>query len=705
MSQKTKTVEVESQPNVVLNESPSGTAPGQRSTVSGAGPGSVTLRAFGLGALLAAGLSVLNAWIEIQANVHFLGGVQMPFGAIFSLLFLILVINGPIRMINRAVPGLSKIFPPLRPTELLTIYAMLIFAALISTAGTENFFLATGPALFYFATNENRWAELFYKYIPSHFAPGWDGKVYQEKVIGEFYTGGLSIGDVPWHAWTAMLIAWGILLVLVYSSLFFFSLLMRRQWIENEALAFPLVQLPLQMVDDSNGPIAKHSFWNNPGMWGGFIVAALFHMLRGLNNYFPDWPMISAFQGNGFPITFTENPWNAMGSIGITFYFGAIGIAYLLTRELSFSFWFFFLLFKAQLVMATMAGFPANSLPKDTYLGRPSYITWQSTGGWIMMALLLLWAARGHLQGFWREAIKPRSEGNKYESEPFSPRTVLAGLILSAAGVMGWCWYSGINPVAAGTFFGIYALTSMVLARLVVEGGFLFPQLTFAPLEAMATGFMGSKLIGDASLTRLSFVQPMLFADMRSNLLPGFLHTLKISHDLKLPKRDARRLMLAVVGAVFVALAVSTITSIATVYKSGGLTGYTWFTQSGPQWTFQATAAMLREPTTIDFKNLGWMGTGMFLVWAMTFARARFMWFPFHPLAFIISSGYPITQLWPSFFVGWLVKTLLLRFGGQDSVGAVRPMMIGLILGNAVAMVIWMIYGFFAGTQIGYWPA
>lgn len=70
-----------------------------------------------------------------------------------------------------------------------------------------------------------------------------------------------------------------------------------------------------------------------------------------------------------------------------------------------------------------------------------------------------------------------------------------------------------------------------------------------------------------------------------------------------------------------------------------------------------------------------------------------------------MSSSYPIEKLWFSFFIGWAVKTLLLKFGGQESAHGVRPFMTGLIPGNAAAMVLWMIYGFYAGSQIQYWPA
>ena len=582
---------------------------------------------------------------------------------------------------------------------------MLVFAALISTPGTENSALTIGTTLFYFSTRENGWANLFYAHIPRNFAPGWDGTTFQTEVIEPFYIGGLSISQIPWHAWSAMLIAWSIFTLLLYGALFFGSLALRRQWIENEALAFPLVQLPLQMVEGGAGETAPPTgqFWLDRTMWAGAVLAFGFHLLRGLNNYFPDWPVVPSFQGNVFQLALTEVPWSSAGGARAEYFFGAIGIAYLLTRELSFSFWFFFLLFKLQLVGATMLGYPAASLPKDTYLGNPTFITNQSVGGWLMIAVLLLWSARGHLQTLWHETIKPPPRDTS--AEPFSARFILTGLLLCVLGLGGWCWFAGLNFLPTLAFFGLYALTSLVLARLVVEGGFLFPQATFAPLEVITGSLIGAPAVGAATLTKLSFVQPGLFSDMRANLLPGYLHALKIAFELKMTARQTRRLMLCVLAAVVFSWGISVFVTIATLYAQGGLGTYTWFSHIGAQGVLNGTATMITQQPGVSATNWGWMASGAALVWIMTFARARFLWFPLHPLAFIVSSGYPITRLWLSFFIGWLVKSLLLKFGGADSVAKFRPFMIGLILGNAAAMVLWMIYGFFADAQIPYWPA
>ena len=668
-----------------------------------AAPKQVTLRAFLIGLLLCVGLSYLNAWVEITANVHFIGGTHMPFGAIFLLLVMILCINGPLRAMQRnAVIG--KVLPPFSPVELLTIYAMLVFAALMSTAGADNFFLTTGPGLFYFQSPINGWASTFYQYVPSWFAPGWNGQTYQKQVIEPLFLGGLSFNQIPWHAWTVMLTAWSIFLLLIYSTLFFVALLLRRQWIEYEALTFPLIQLPLQMVDvDSRDayPPAR-GFWANRTMWGGAGFAFAIHLLRGMNNFYPDWPVITSFHGNTFGVSLPDAPWNVVGWVPAEFFLGAIGVAFLLTSEVSLSFWFFYLVQAFALVMAQQFGFAVASLPKDSYQGKPIFIAFQSVGGWIALALMMLWSARRHLLGWWREAF---GANRTHEGEPFSPRFVVAGFTLSFIGLLVWSAFAGINIVIALSFFALYILLSLVLARLVIEGGFLFPQTTFSPLEWMSTGVFGSATMGAATITKLSFVQPMLTGDMRTNVLPAFMHTLKIAHELKMERSAVRRLLGCVVAAIVVSMAVSTVCTIATLYSSGGLKAYSWFTQDGPKSFLSGAANLITTQPSVSFVNVFWVGVGAAVVVAMTMARSRFLWFSLHPLGYIIASGYPLTRLWFSFFIGWLVKSLLLKFGGQDSVMRVRPFMIGLILGNAVAMVFWMAFGIYKGSQIGFWPA
>jgi hypothetical protein len=404
-------------------------------------------------------------------------------------------------------------------------------------------------------------------------------------------------------------------------------------------------------------------------------------------------------------MNFTERPWDAMGSIGAEVHLGGIGLAYLLTREMSFSFWFFFLVQKFELALCPMLGIPDVGVLKDTYQGRPTFITFQSVGGWVALAAILIWTARQHLMGLLRAAW--RSDGSTrqvFADEPFSPRFVVLGFLISFSALLAWSFFAGINIWIAAAFFAIYLLSSMVLTRAVIEGGFLFSQLTFAPLEWMTTGMFGAAAIGAGDLTRLSFLNATLMRDARTNILPGFMHTMKIAHELRIERQGQRRLLGGVAAAILVTLVVTLWLSVCTLYGKGALSLYSFLFQ-GPQNVLNGASIMITTQPGFSAANGLWMTVGAGMVWLLTFARSRFLWFPFHPIGYIMSSSAAVSRWWFSYFVGWLVKSLIMKYGGSGAHRLARPFMIGLILGNLAAMVFWMLIGFHSGIQIPYWPA
>lgn len=660
----------------------------------------VTWRALLVGLLVSGGVAWLNCSVESLYNVHFVGGIQMPFASIFVLLCLILAVNAPWRVLHRFIPAVRRLTPLFTPAELLTIYAMSLFGALISTPGCDNHFLVTGPGLFYFSTGENGWANMFYQHVPSWFAPGWNGRTYQTEVINNYFNGGLTFAQIPWHAWSVMLIAWSVFMLLIYAMLFFVALLFRRQWIVNEALTFPLVELPLQMVEGNTAGQGQAfgAFWSNRTMWCGFAVAAFFHFVKGMNAHYPDWPVFPINIFDGYRVEFTEQPWSAIPPFNINIYWGAIGLAYLLTREVSFSFWFFFIVMLLQYAGATMLGFPAASMGKVGIMGRPAFLIYQGVGAWVMMAAILIWTAREHLGRLFRLAFG----ANKLEGEPFSPRFMVFGFLLSLAGLLAWTSFAGINFIFAAVFLGIFLITSLVLTRLVIEGGFLFPQAPFLVKEWMTTGMFGTATVGAANLTKLAFLEPMILYDMRTNTLPAFLHTLKIADALRIDKSGQRKLLAGVAVAIICSFAITIVTSMSALYSQGGLLVY------GGNWgkgAFTTTEGLLRTQQGVDPANIIWMSAGAAVIWLLVLGRSRFLWFPLHPLGYLAAPAFPITQLWFSFMAGWFIKTVIMKYGGSSSYSKFQPFMIGLILGNLTAMVFWMFVGFKSGNQMPYWPA
>jgi hypothetical protein len=74
-------------------------------------------------------------------------------------------------------------------------------------------------------------------------------------------------------------------------------------------------------------------------------------------------------------------------------------------------------------------------------------------------------------------------------------------------------------------------------------------------------------------------------------------------------------------------------------------------------------------------------------------ARLRLPWWPLHPVAFLVWGTYPIVMFGPSFLIGWLVKAAVIGTTGAKGYHTFRPLMVGVIAGELLMGLVWMIVG------------
>jgi hypothetical protein len=83
-------------------------------------------------------------------------------------------------------------------------------------------------------------------------------------------------------------------------------------------------------------------------------------------------------------------------------------------------------------------------------------------------------------------------------------------------------------------------------------------------------------------------------------------------------------------------------------------------------------------------------GAGAGVTGLMAFLRLRFDWWPLHPIGFLLVYTYPIAMIWFSLMLGWIAKALIVKFGGPPMMRAVRPIFLGLIIGESAAAACWL---------------
>ena len=377
-------------------------------------------------------------------------------------------------------------------------------------------------------------------------------------------------------------------------------------------------------------------------------------------------------------------------------YFSVIGIASLLTLEVSFSLWFFYLFFKLQYIIMNAIGLN---------IGPWISCSRQVMGGYLVFVPAVFWIGREHIITVFRKAfglghartVPMTSERQPIDdsNEPVSYRIALLGLLFGFVTLVVFLVVAGVTTwVAVVTLLSIF-ITSIVLTWMVVNGGLLLVQAPFFPSEYIDIT-LGSNALGHKSLAILSFQRTFL-RDWGEFMMPNFLHSFKAADEVKL----ARRRVVPILGiAIVVAILISVYASLTLIYDKGALFLQSWSFVVAPRNYFQRMSNLIQFPIETKWGEVYSMIAGAGFTGFMLWMRQNFVWWSLHPIGYLLGATYPPFHLWSSILIGWFIKYMALKFGGAATYRKIRPIAFGLIFGEYVMVALWMIVGMFTG--IGY---
>ncbi len=681
--------------------------------------------------------------IDMKMRNTFLGATHLPPGAIASLLLLLLVVNPLLHMVAKAPAkraalllvtlalaaaagalfwrglssdGLSFGFyllvaaasigvlvlllgrRPLSRNETLVVYISCLFSCLTPGHGAENVFVVNLIGPFYYATAENKWLDFLVPYLKPWMTPALhaDHGVYSDgakDMVGQWFLGNQS-GQIPLGAWLVPLVVWGTFIFVLYTMMACLSVMLRKQWAEREALAFPLLKLPVELTEGVDKPQQGiiGDFFRNRVMWIGFGVAVFIQLLRGLNTYFPDVPT--------FPLEldtsqlFTEAPFNQIGGAPIVIWPVIVGITFLLTSEVSFSLWFFYWFVKFQLIAAYLAGFQPTSLPSAVGgMGGnfKAFTMYQQIGCYLAYVAIILYTGREHLKHIALRGSGRHKAGEDEGDEALPYPVAFWGFVGSFALIVAWSIAAGLTPLLAILIWTLYLVIIIALTRIVSEAGVLFVQQGWVPLGIIGQitdAGPGSFLLAQSSLPPAAMIQGALMTDLRGFIMPSFMQGFKLAHDRKIALRPLLVLMML---CSLISLAIGIYMNVKLGYTQGGLSLDPWYASGASTQPATVSASLVKGVRDASYSNLGWVALGILLTCGMMIARSRLAWFPLHPIGFLVSQTYPIGSIWFSLFLGWLCKVIITRFGGTDTYRTTTPLFLGLALGDVAMMIFWLI--------------
>ncbi|MCC7262833.1 MAG: hypothetical protein IT369_09960 [Candidatus Latescibacteria bacterium] len=648
--------------------------------LAGGGPSlrtGITLRAVVVGGLVSLFLGVALPYTNMIIKGSLLDHNFNTPAAIFVFFVFIAVINTGLGLLKRTL-----IFST---SELATIYIMAMLATSIPTIGYSEYLLPILAGIYYYASPENRWAELIHPHVPRWMAP-------QDLEVSRLFYEGMPQGQpIPWAAWAEPLFYWTLFIVAVYWTSLCLMVILRRQWLEHEKLLYPLVQVPLDMLRDDEQRSLVKPFFRNPVMWIGFAVPFLLGSYTALHNYFPIIPGLAQYTDQGILTTQlflfrNTTPMMVMLNLGL------VGFAYLLSKDIALGLWLFFLMVTVEKGVFNMLGIQSEEqLSRFANLAGP-YLAHQAMGAMIALVVSGLWMGRHHLQDVCRKAF--RNDPSVDDSgEMISYRTAVWGMIVGVL-VMGvWLWMSGLPWWTVPIFMAALVVVFVTLTRGVVEGGIAVIRTPLTPADFLVSG-LGTSVLGSAGVVALGFTY-VWAGNVRLFFMPCFANALRLAEEIKGSKRP---LLWAVGLAVGASIAGSLWSVMTLSYAYGGINLHVFWFVGEPTNAGKYMATILANPSAVSVS--GWMFTalGALIMGLLAYARARFVWWPLHPLGFATSGFDIMDYVWFSIFVAWCFKAVVLKYGGPGLYRSTRPFFLGLIMGQIVVAGFWLVIDYFTGV-------
>ncbi|HZP80064.1 MAG TPA: DUF6785 family protein [Chthonomonadaceae bacterium] len=545
--------------------------------------------------------------------------------------------------------------------ELLFGYVVLTCTLPIIGFGGIRFLMVGMGYLSYFATTQPQWV----KYLPYL---GSLPVLHDAQAIRAFYNGG---SPVPWRAWLVPIGFWSVYLLLLQGLWIGLAALLRRLWIHEERLTFPIAVLPLQLTDP------QVRLFRRPLFWLGFAIPVALQSLLALHDWFPSIP---AFQLKSYdikPFLFTTPPWNAFPDLQLGFYPMAIGLAYFVPSSVSFSCLFFWLTAKLSYPIGAMLGVEGGG----SQAARFPFKDEQAAGAWIAFGGLALWALRQRWAGLVQSVASEERRALRQMS------LLAAGCLLAAAALM---IAVGIPWLIAAGILAIYAAFVLSGARIRAEAGSIW---TFGPVnwtpDRVMNGLLGSQVNNQVLVAEGHFYS--VHIDVRGQSLPYQMEGLKIGDTVGIPWQTV--LKWVAVGTV-TALALGWWFSLADFYSVGAATAKSnTYVMVKTDIGMNEMDRFASNRIMFDWPGMKGVLFGAGLTTLLAWLRTRLLFFPLHPVGYVLCNTYSMSSFFMPFLIAWTVKVLVQRYGGNAVYRRSLAFFVGLTLGDIVIQAAWAIIG------------
>ncbi len=639
----------------------------------------LTPRAIVIGVAASAFLGDWTQYAELIIHGTQLSFTFPPIGGFFVFLCIFVFFNVLLRAIHRSLA--------LTPAELVLVFTMTVMASGIASQALAQIMIPMIAGPYYFASAENGWDSLLLDHVPTWMAP-------QDPFVirGLFEAWPLP---VPWQEWLVPLAAWTLLVIASYVVMMSLVTLFRRQWIERERLLFPLIVLPLRVVESPSPGRLLNDFLRNPITWIGVAVAFGVHFYNGLNGYYPQLPQIEVARLGGTYVSTAGwgSPWNALGTIRFAAMPMIIGLSFLLTREVAFSLWVLYWLGAIEGVVGKALGLDGIS----TAAGGDAYPFpgHQTAGAYLALAGVSVWVARGPL---WEDLRRGLAFGAipRDSREPLPIRGAVWAAILGFTTMIVWSLYAGMPLQVALVLWIVVIGYAFAMTRLLAEGGMPWLDHPAWAAQDVIRAIFPYRSMPVQGWAAVSMATAYAY-HLRVNPMPRIMQSVKLAEETGTHNR-------AITWGLGIATAVAIPVSYYYLLGAGYVHGGVAINPARFVTLARYPAVYMERVTSVALPHTDWLSIAIMVyaglkLWLLSFMRMRFLWWPLHPVAYAMSFNVYVIREWLSVLIGWACQTVAMRYGGYQTVQRWRPFFLGLILGAMLVCGVWLVIDGITGLR------
>ncbi|MBT3268672.1 hypothetical protein HN371_16070 [Candidatus Poribacteria bacterium] len=549
-------------------------------------------------------LPVNAYWIALVEMIwhgfHF-SATSIPLNVVF-IVFVLALVNMAIR---RVAPAAA-----LSQQEFVLIYVVLASTTAVIAHDSMVSLMGLFTHAFWFATPENEWRQILHPLLPRWLV------MDREEIIAPFYEGGGSfLHPKVLRYWIGPVLAWALIASLTYILVLLVNSLLRKRWVDQEKLPYPIVQLPLDLTNP------RAALLRSRPMWIAFSFAAGVEIINGINHFYPNFPHVPIREHTAdMGLWVTEAPWNAIGVTYVHVRLFLLGLCYLLPLDVSFSTAVFYWVRKGQFVAGAATGM--STIPY--YPFQPH----QALGAVVAICGISMWGGRGH----WR-AVSARVLGSGSRDvdngEPIRYRAATVGIIACLVALYFISSQAGMSGGVFVAFFALYLVIAVAVTRMRAELGPPVHDMSGVNPQTALTTIVGTRPLGPRNLTVFALFS-WLNGSNRSHPMPHQLEALKLSQRAGLNPSRTTALMAAVIAP---AVLIAFIVYLSALYRYSASValdppGQVMAPAVG---TYNALASSVQFPRPPDVNGCVAIGGGPAFTLFLGVMRTRFLWWPCTP--------------------------------------------------------------------------